>query len=279
MLRTRATSIRFLAVIAMIGLGVYTPKTMAVTVFQTNNGNWSVPGNWNNGLPDAGDDGEIPTGFIALGDGLLTNTNIFIKSGGTLRVTSGTQILSGGSINVEGGGRLEYAGDTALTPVNTINLMNGASIGRHVSATTPITANTYDNIHIVGVNSQVHIRGTHPNGRFFNFNGALTGDVTSILYGENLGANNGTIGIQSTTGNAYQGKTIVRSSDGITMGVLAVQGVTPLGTGAAGGPSRFRTWVSSVCAPTPALPAQAPSRYKLVAVLRSTAHPAETPFN
>ena len=112
MLRFRTLSVRFVAALTIVSVASLLPQASVVTVFQTNGGNWTVPGNWNNGLPDAGDDGEIPNGFVALADGLLSDTNVTVQNGGTLRVTSANQVIDGdlvsdGFINVLNGGRME----------------------------------------------------------------------------------------------------------------------------------------------------------------------------
>jgi hypothetical protein len=236
MLRNRTLSVRFVPAWALVILGSGVQETAAVTVYLTNLTNWTVAANWNNGLPDAVDVGQIPSGRIAQADGLIPSANISIQNGGTLRVTSANQVIStGNAITVENGGRMEYTISTgSLAAHNTINLMNGASIGRDISSTSPTESTSADDLNIVGLNATVFFREAHSGGRSFVFTGDLTGDISSTLIGENDGANNGIILITTTTNHSFAGKTIVRSSNGTTIGRLGAGGENPLGTGAAG---------------------------------------------
>jgi hypothetical protein len=242
------------ALLAAITLCLLLPQAaLGATVFTNNaaaGANWSVNGNWNNGLPGTGNAGTINTPAIAIADVALTTADITVTSGGSLRLLTVGNVAN--SVLIQSGGILQHAGTNPGGTAITFN--DGARLGKNVTNGGAATANAI----LVASSGTLHANAIRGDGRVDNsfialtLNGALSaGNTDSTLYVKPTLISDAPLNINPTaTNNPFNGKVIVEGGAGAP-GYLILQGTGALinATGVdvrTGGVLRFDSSVNAI---------------------------------
>jgi hypothetical protein len=202
---------------------------------------WTLPGNWNGGIPDANSDVTIPSGKAAyptLPDNITVNT-LDIQSGGTLNAT-GSQTLTiaggagawvnNGTFNTSGGSTTVIFTNAAATMMGTSNFINltvndGASLTLETNSF--LTVSGLLSLSTTGMmNAAANINTVEYNGAvaqaIINPNGSTVGYHNLILSGGGVKTMPSTLlniaGTLSIEGNA----SVLASQDIVLTGNLSI---------------------------------------------------------
>ncbi|HLP33028.1 MAG TPA: T9SS type A sorting domain-containing protein [Bacteroidia bacterium] len=200
----------------------------AQTTFTASNGNWNVPGNWSNGIPDANTDAIIDLGATCT----VNIPNAVCKS---LTLTGGkgeTQVL------VSSGASLSVTNSTLVSPPTSGSRTNGVFVsGAYSTGSYTMNASNNNNRDCelgidggtVTITGNLTMNGT-PTRNAVNFTAGGTLRIAGVLSGGSVIAGTGTVefnnsGSQSIPAYTYNNIIISGSGTKSLSGALSVNGL------------------------------------------------------
>ena len=185
-----AKLMRFLMLVAVVGL--VAGPAMAYTVWDNsgNDGDWSVAGNWTLGVPDSADHTYICNGAtVSMYDGALAADDLWLGNAASTSGTIAWNKTTTSDLTLAGN---LYVGDTGGT--GTVDMSQSYANGRTLSTTT--SHNIYVGSHAAGIGTVTQAYGTINTGQLFistladsaatrgyyTISGSATLDVNTSMY-------------------------------------------------------------------------------------------------
>ncbi|MFA7381403.1 MAG: T9SS type A sorting domain-containing protein [Bacteroidia bacterium] len=200
----------------------------AQTTFTASSGNWDVPGNWTNGIPDANTDAIIDLGATCT----VNISNAACKSLTLIGGKGETQVL------VNSGASLTVTNSTLVSPPTSGNRTNGVFVsGSYTTGSYTMNASNNNNRDCelgidggtVTVTGNLTMNGT-PTRNAVNFTTGGTLRIAGVLSGGSVTAGTGTVefnnsGNQSIPAYTYNNITVSGSGTKSLSGAVSVSGL------------------------------------------------------